>query len=259
MKDRVFTGQDVEEALASAAASLGLPLRDLRYVVLDSGTAGGRGLKPTPARIAILLHDPAAGGAPAAGRGGRREEARGEDAAGSGKETAGRLRPAPEERDPRAGVRAIVRAVAEAGGLEIEAEVDESGEAFVVQLRGPDAVFFHGEAASGDVLYALEHLLQRTFGESLRPRVLRLRCEGFREARDRALTEEARQLAAEVRASGHAIQMEPLNAYDRRIVHLALQDLTDVRTFSVGEGLDRRVTIAPKGGDPAATGEDDGR
>ena len=60
MKDRIFTGQDVEEALASAAASLGLPLRDLRYVVLEPGTEGGRGLKPTPARIAILLHDPAA-------------------------------------------------------------------------------------------------------------------------------------------------------------------------------------------------------
>ena len=39
MKDRVFTGQDVDEALASAAASLGLPMRELRYVVLDPGTA----------------------------------------------------------------------------------------------------------------------------------------------------------------------------------------------------------------------------
>jgi spoIIIJ-associated protein len=247
VKDRVFTGQDVEEALASAAASLGLPLRDLRYVVLDPGSAGGRGLKPTPARIAVLLHDPAAASGPAGARGPRPVEAR---------EMA--PRPAEEERDPKAGVRAILRAVAEAGGLEIDADIEDSEEAFLVRLHGKDAAFFHGENANGDVLYALEHLLQRTFGEALRPRVVRLRCEGFREARDAALTEEARQLAAEVRESGRPIQMEPLNAYDRRIVHLALQDVADIRTYSVGEGPDRRVTIAPKGESASSGGGTDG-
>ena len=152
-----------------------------------------------------------------------------------------------------------MRAVAEAGGLEIDADVDDSAEAFVVRLHGKDAAFFHGEDARGDVLYALEHLLQRTYAEELRPRVVRLRCEGFREARDAALTEEARRLAAEVRESGHALQMEPLNSYERRIVHLALQDLPDVRTYSVGEGMDRRVTIAPKGDDAPDAGDEDGR
>ena len=57
MKDRVFSGPDVDEALAVAAASLGLPRAGLRYVVLDAGTAGGRGLKPTPAKIAVLLEE----------------------------------------------------------------------------------------------------------------------------------------------------------------------------------------------------------
>jgi spoIIIJ-associated protein len=253
VKDRVFTGQDVEEALASAAASLGLPLRDLRYVVLDQGSTGGRGLKATPARIAILLHDPAAaakGVAPAGSRPPRREA--------SGDGSFGVAEPA-EERDPKEGVRAIVRAVAEAGGLEIDVEVDDSGDAFVVRLQGKDAPFFHGEDARGDELYALEHLLQRTFGEALRPRAIRLRCEGFREARDAALTEEARRLAAEVRESGQPLAMEPLNAYERRIVHLALQDETDVRTYSVGEGMDRRVTIAPKDDSARGGGEGDGR
>ena len=254
MKDRVFTGQDVDEALASAAASLGLPMRELRYVVLDPGTAAARGLKPTPAQIAVLLQEPAAGGrgpapmpAGEAGRGGgpRREEG---------------PRPAapPPAVDPREGVLAIVRAVAAAGGLEVEAEIDDSGDAFLVQLRGKDAAFFHGEDARGDELYALEHLLQRSFGEALRPRMIRLRCAGFREARDAALTEDAGRLADEVRESGRALMMEPLNAYERRIVHLALQERTDVRTYSVGEGMDRRVTIAPKD-DAAAPGEDDGR
>jgi len=256
VKDRVFTGQDVEEALASAAASLGLPLRELRYVVLDPGASGGRGLKPTPARIAVLLQEPAAASraasrtlAPEPDRGPRLDPSeRGAAAA-----------PAEPPQDPREGVLAIVRAVAEAGGLDVEAEIDDSGEAFIVQLKGKDAPFFHGEDARGDELFALEHLLQRSFGEALRPRMIRLRCAGFREARDAALTLEARKLADEVRESGRALMMEPLNAYERRIVHLALQDMTDVRTYSVGEGLDRRVTIAPKDADGSSSGEGDGR
>jgi len=251
VKDRLFTGQDVEEALASAAASLGLPLRDLRYVVLDPGSAGARGLKPTPARIAVLLHDPAARGpvAPLRPSGGGGVAERPPEAE----------REEREEPDVRAGVRSIVRAVAEAGGLDVEVDIDESADAFVVLLRGKDASFFHGEDARGDVLYALEHILQRTYGEGLRPRPLRLRCEGFREARDAALAKEARQLAAEVRDSGQALQMEPLNSYERRIVHMVLQDEPDIRTYSVGEGMDRRVTIAPKEGDAPVGGETDGR
>jgi len=247
VKDRLFTGQDVDEALASAAASLGLPLRELRYVVLDPGTAGGRGLKPTPARIAVLLHDPTA----------PRESAppRSEMEVGAGPREARAPR---EAQDPRAGVQAIVRAVAAAGGLDVEADIEEAGEAFVVVLRGKDAPFFHGEDARGDELYALEHILQRSFGEDLRPRLVRLRCEGFREARDAALAEDARRLAAEVRESGHALQMEPLNSYERRIVHMALQDEPDVRTFSVGEGMERRVTIAPGKGEAPGGGEADG-
>jgi hypothetical protein len=50
--------------------------------------------------------------------------------------------------------------------------------------------------------------------------------------------------------------MEPLNAYERRIVHLALQDAPGVTTFSVGEGRDRRVTVAPKSAAPPSEGPD---
>ena len=90
MKDRLFSGPDVDEALAVAAASLGLPRAELRYVVLDPGTAGGRGLKPTPARIAVLLREPSPpSAAPRHG-----------DAA-----------PAPPP-DPRARLRETIRAVA---------------------------------------------------------------------------------------------------------------------------------------------------
>ncbi len=245
MKDRLFSGTDVEEALASAAASLGLPMAELRYVVLDAGSGGGRGLKPTPARIAVLIHE-----TPSDSRG-RSSGARREAGA-----QASRMAP---DADPRAGLRALVRAVAEAGALEIEAEIEENEEGLVLQLRGKDCSFFHGEDGRGEALFAFEHLLHRIYSHALYPQTLRVRCEGFRERRDQALAEEARRLAEAVRADGEARTMEPLNAYERRIVHLALQEAPGVTTFSVGEGRDRRVTVAPKGAEPGGGGDADAR
>jgi spoIIIJ-associated protein len=228
VKDRLFSGPDIDEALAVAAASLGLPRAELRYVVLDPGSSGGRGLKPTPARIAVLLRDsPRAGGADRDGR----------DRGGAG---AGAAPP-----DARAGIRQTIRALAEAGGLDVDPEIEETEEVVVVRLRGPDQTFFLGVSGKGEVLRATEHLLQRLYGAVLQPRFLRVTCEGFRERRDQALAEEARRLAEAVRADGQPREMEPLNAYERRVVHVALQDEQGVVTFSVGEGSSRRVTVAP--------------
>jgi spoIIIJ-associated protein len=222
VKDRVFSGPDVEEALAVAAASLGLPRAGLRYVVLEPGSPGGRGLMPTPARVAVLLEAeaPSRPHAPAA---------------------------AVPVVDPRAGLRATVRAVVEAGGLDVDAEIEEDDAAVVVRLRGRDLAFFFGEDGRGEVLRATEHLLQRLYGAALQPRALRLVAEGFQERRNEALAEEARRVAAEVRRDGEPRTLAPQNAYERRVVHVALQDEPGVTTYSVGEGPGRRVTVAPRG------------
>jgi spoIIIJ-associated protein len=76
-------------------------------------------------------------------------------------------------------------------------------------------------------------------------------CAGYREERDAWLAGRARELAAEVLREGRAHEMEPLNAYERRIVHIALSDQPGVRSVSVGSGSDRRLTIAPAAPGPA--------
>jgi spoIIIJ-associated protein len=220
MKDRVFTGQDVPAALAEASAALGLPEAELRYVVLDPGSAGGRGLQPTAARVAVLL-----------------------EAAPAAADMRSRARWVPPS-DARAGIRETVRAVAEAAGIDVSAEISEEEERVVVHLRGPDHAFFFGREGRGDVLRATEHLLQRSYGSEFLPRPLRVECEGFQERRDRALADEARTLAEAVRGDGQPRTTEPLNAYERRVVHIALTEEPGVTTYSVGEGAARRVTVA---------------
>ena len=75
MKDQVFDGATVEDAVAAAARALAIPAERLRYVVLDAGTVAARGLTARPARIAVLLSAPAGPAAsrpPAAAPPGRR-------------------------------------------------------------------------------------------------------------------------------------------------------------------------------------------
>lgn len=218
MRDQTFSGGDVGEALAAAGRALGLDPGALRYVVLDPGSPGGLGIKPTPARIAVLLDGVRQGAAP---------------------------QPAPQPRgDFQSRIRALVRAVAEAAGLDVSAEIEAGEEGVAVRLLGPDRSFFYGPADRGDALRALEHLLQRILAAELAPRALRLECEGYRERREAALGEEARRLAEQVKGDGVARTTGPLNSYERRIIHLALSEAEGVVTYSVGEGPERRVTVA---------------
>jgi len=226
MRDRVFTGQDVAEAVADAGRVLGVGPQDLRYVVLEPGGAGGLGVGRTPARIAVLLDAPEA-----------RRETPDEEEDGTDRQpqTIG-----PQE--PRAAMRAALRSLAEAAGIDVSMEIEDAPEGTVVRVGGKDREFFFEE--DGDVLRALEHLFQRIAGRGDSPR-LRVHCEGYRERRDAALGDYARELAEEVRRDGKARVTEPLNSYERRVIHVALTGAPGIRTFSVGEGLDRRVTVSP--------------
>ena len=223
MKDQVFSGRDVEEALAAASQALGVPRASLHYVVLEAGATSGRGLTAQPARVAVLMDRGAAPPVPPADPGPR------------------------AEKDPRAGVRAIVRAIAEAAGLEVAAEIEEAPEALTVRIEGKDIAFFLDDDA--DVLEGLDHLLQRMYQRALDPRRLVVTCEGFRVERDEGLRRTAQELAAAVRRDGVPRTTGALNSYERRVVHVALAAEPGIRTYSVGEEGNRRVTVAPRDAD----------
>jgi spoIIIJ-associated protein len=85
-------------------------------------------------------------------------------------------------------------------------------------------------------------------------------CEGYRDHRDHKLRERALELAKAVEADGKPRRTEPLNSYERRIVHMIVSERPALETYSVGEGADRRVTIAPRraagAGNPAEPPQD---
>lgn len=227
MKDQVFEGSTVDDAVASAARALAVPAAGLRYVVLDPGTAAARGLTACPARIAILV------GAPASMPGGRPPAF----AAPAAPVALGVAEVAAE-------IRELVRELARSADVDLSAEVTTTDEAMVVRLEGKGRDLLLED--EGDVLESLEYLVQLMYRRAVEPRRLVMDCEGYRAGRDHALREEALALAATVAADGQPRKMRALNSYERRIVHAALTDHPAVRTFSVGEGGERRVTVAPK-------------
>lgn len=222
MKDPVYSGRDVPEAVAAAATALGVAPAAIRYVILDEGRQGSLGVASDPARIAVLLDDLRKSLSPEAPQESEDEE----------------------DVDPVEGTQAAIRALIRAADLEVDVAVSLDDDALRVRLSGPDRAFFLDD--DGAVLEALEHLLQRMYAYLLPSRRLLVDCEGHRETRDEALRQKALGLAAAVRADGTARVTDPLNAYERRIVHMALAEEPGLTTYSVGEGAGRRVTIAPK-------------
>ena len=98
----------------------------------------------------------------------------------------------------------------------------------------------------GETLDALQYLVSlhvnRTSSEYQR---ITLDTEGYRSRREETMCRLARKTASQVRATGRAVAMEPMNPYERRILHSALQGFRGVTTHSEGEEPNRRVIITP--------------
>jgi spoIIIJ-associated protein len=146
----------------------------------------------------------------------------------------------------------MLAAFAEATGETLDVSFEDGDETLVVRVSGPgEALLLEDE---GEPLRALEHLLQRACSRE-EPRRIQLTSVRFRSERDAYLKRRAQELAEAVRKDGVPRETEPLNSYDRRQVHRALQDLPDLKSFSVGEGAARRVTVAPRQPGPASNPE----
>ncbi len=96
----------------------------------------------------------------------------------------------------------------------------------------------------GETLNALQHILSLIANKhtSAKVRVL-LNVDGYKEKREKTLEELALKVSKTVIKTNKSITLEPMNAYERKIIHSKLQDMTDIRTHSIGEEPHRRIVI----------------
>ncbi len=99
----------------------------------------------------------------------------------------------------------------------------------------------------GDALYALENILKAIANKKAENKVIvRLDIENYKEKRNLTLQELAKKKAKLVEKTGKMITLEPMKAYERKIIHSALQDNPHIETRSIGQEPKRRIVITKK-------------
>lgn len=128
-------------------------------------------------------------------------------------------------------------------GLNVKISTELDGDVLKVELEGDDMGVVIGKR--GETLDALQHLtsLNVNTGDGDFVKVS-LDTEGYREKRVKTLESLAAKLASKVAKTRHNVTLEPMNSYERRIIHASLQDNEFVTTYSVGQSPNRKVVIA---------------
>ncbi len=138
----------------------------------------------------------------------------------------------------------------------VSGRVDDEG-SIRLEVDSEDSALLIGR--KGQTLAALQYILNRIMHREEEGEVVEriiIDIEGYLERRKATLEEMALEMAGKVKQTGRRQRVKPMSAQERRIVHLALQDDPDIKTFSVGNAEARSVVIAPVNEQKDGTGGD---
>lgn len=123
-----------------------------------------------------------------------------------------------------------------------EVEVKEEGKDFLAYIKGDDLSMFIGY--HGEVLEAFQRIINATLQNKFdfRGRLF-LDVQGYKDRRKKTLVDLAKRMAKNVVSTKKSYSLEPMNSYERRIIHTALQGYKNVSTHSEGEGKERHLII----------------
>lgn len=148
------------------------------------------------------------------------------------------------ESDPADLLEELLEEVADGLGLDCEVRVVREDGVLKGCVEGEDVGLLIGRR--GQTIDAVQHLAQRIVFPGGQPtaRVV-VDADGYRERRAAILREEADDAAEEALRLGEAIELDPMPASERRVVHEYLRERGDVQTHSEGEEPDRRLVVSP--------------
>ncbi len=154
---------------------------------------------------------------------------------------------AAEALEPVEALEELLEEVAEGLGLEVDIEVQEGEGVLSGSLRGEDVGLFIGRR--GQTIDAVQHLAQRiVFPEGPSPVRVVVDADGYRARRVETLQAEAEAAAEEAQRTGGPVELEPMPASERRVVHEYLRERGGVETHSEGDEPQRRLVVSPLGG-----------
>ena len=238
------TGKSEEAAIEAALQKLGMDRDEVSVEVLERAKSGFLGIGSCPAKVKVTYEAPDEPETPA-----------------PVEEKAPVAQPVQEEK-PAPAVEAEAPAAAPAQGEKAEQidafltgllshmgaqakpviKMDENG-TYQVELVGQDLGGLIGRR--GETLDAIQQLTGYAVnhGQSKRVRI-HVDAEGYRAKREESLIRLAHKVAGKVVKYRRNVTLEPMNAYERHVIHTALQDVEHVTTYSMGTEPNRRVVVA---------------
>jgi spoIIIJ-associated protein len=143
-------------------------------------------------------------------------------------------------------IRQIIAEVLGFMGVDHTVSIEESADTTFVNITssGLDGLLI---GRRGETLASIQHVVNRIFtSRTGRHSKITVDVGGYVRRKHRLLVEKAQRLADRVRETQKEYDFEPLKASERRIIHLAVADFEDVTTYTIGDGLLRKVVISPK-------------
>ena len=280
-KSIVTTGKTIDLAIEAALTQLGLSRDDVSVMVLAQAQPGFLGIGATPAKVQVTYEAPdlkPAAPKSALGSASRSKpktapvqkpaepkvEAPKQEAPKQENPKAEPKKETPKQEKPKAEPKKAaepkVYAPAEPGSVEEKIEKFLKGllenmnsdavphawkgedNTYYVELTGSDLGYLIGRR--GDTLDALQHLANYSINRGVEGHIrINVDAESYREKREESLRRYAQKKAQQVLKAHRRTTLEPMNAYERHVIHATLQDTDRITTYSVGSEPNRRVVI----------------
>ncbi|MBQ7291380.1 MAG: Jag N-terminal domain-containing protein [Clostridia bacterium] len=214
-QELIKTAKTTEEAVKAAAEEFGVSVDEVEFEVLEEAKKGFFGMGAAPAKVKVTYIF-----------------------------------------KPLEAARSFAETLIKDMGIEATVTIhdDGNGEALLT-ISGEDAGTLIGH--HGDTLDSLQYLINLAANkkETDERKYTRISVdiENYREKREETLKKLARHMAEKVKRTGRNVVLEPMNAYERRIIHSEVQGIEGVSTNSVGVEGNRRVILFPEGGEKPTT------
>jgi spoIIIJ-associated protein len=240
MNSTEIEGKTIDEAIKKACSEFNVPREKLNIEIISDGATGflGLGSKKAKIRASIMSIDMAMD-APVAqsGKGAQRKSSVVSDAT----EPA-----APEDsaESPAMRAKSILQGILQRMSLDCPLTVEETNDTILLNIKGDGSGLLIGKR--GQNLDAIQYIVSKSVSKNTNNRkMIVVDTESYRKKREESLIALAERLAEKVRKSKKALTVGHMNAHDRRVIHLALQNDESLTTKSRGQGEFRKIVIMP--------------
>ena len=242
------TGKTEEEAIRAALSQLGLERDDVSVEILERSKSGFLGIGSSPAKVRVsyeldVAEEPEV------------PQAKPAEKKPVEKKPEGKPEPAPEKQPEQPAVpvsetedadriRAFLTGLLEHMDCRAQVQVyEEEKNRYKVILEGQRLGALIGRR--GETLDAIQQLTNYAVNSGRDKRVrIHVDAENYRAKREQSLESLANKVAGKVLKYRRSVTLEPMNAYERHVIHAALQDKEGVTTYSIGTEPNRRVVVA---------------